>query len=39
MDWLLDMQKTLLGICAEYNEEGVRGLIDDLMLSYKIEEV
>ena len=23
----------------EYNEEGVRSLIDDLMLSYKIEEV
>lgn len=23
----------------EYNEDGVRGLIDDLMLSYKIEEV
>lgn len=37
--WTADWIAEVILDPAEYNEEGVRGLIDDLMLSYKIEEI
>lgn len=37
--WTADWIAEVILDPKEYNEEGVRGLIDDLMLSYKIEEV
>ena len=37
--WTADWIAEVILDPVEYNEEGVRGLIDDLMLSYKIEEV
>lgn len=37
--WTADWIAEVILDPSEYNEEGVRGLIDDLMLSYKIEEV
>lgn len=37
--WTADWIAEVILDPKEYNEEGVRGLIDDLMLSYKIEEI
>ena len=37
--WTADWIAEVILDPSEYNEEGVRGLIDDLMLSYKIEEI
>lgn len=37
--WTADWIAKVILDPVEYNEEGVRGLIDDLMLSYKIEEI
>lgn len=37
--WTADWISEVVPDPKEYNEEGVRGLIDDLMLSYKIEEI
>lgn len=37
--WTADWIAEVILDPVEYNEEGVRGLIDDLMLSYKIEEI
>lgn len=37
--WTADWIAEIILDPVEYNEEGVRGLIDDLMLSYKIEEI
>lgn len=37
--WTADWIAEVILDPKEYNEEGVRGLIDDLMLSYKIEQV
>ena len=37
--WTADWIAEVILNPKEYNEEGVRGLIDDLMLSYKIEEI
>ena len=37
--WTADWINEVILDPKEYDEEGVRGLIDDLMLSYKIEEV
>ena len=37
--WTADWIAEVILDPVEYNEEGVRGLIDDLLLSYKIEEI
>ena len=37
--WTADWIAEVILDPVEYNKEGVRGLIDDLMLSYKIEEI
>ena len=37
--WTADWIAEVILDPKEYNEEGVRSLIDDLMLSYKIEEI
>lgn len=37
--WTADWIAEVILDPVEYNEEGVRGLIDDLMLSYTIEEI
>ena len=37
--WTADWIAEVILDPKEYNEEGVSGLIDDLMLSYKIEEI
>lgn len=37
--WTADWIAEVILDPVKYNEEGVRGLIDDLMLSYKIEEI
>ena len=37
--WTADWIAEVILDPVEYNEEGVRSLIDDLLLSYKIEEI